>query len=417
MKSIRAIKNDFPIFRHHPDLAYLDSAATALKPEVVIDAVSGYYETLSTNVGRGLYPLAEETTIRMERTREKTACFIGANTEEVIFTHGTTESMNLLASVLADRVKRGDSIVVTAMEHHSNFLPWERLARERGAELSIIPLVENGSIDIEILRNYVGPKTSIFAFPAVSNVLGTINSVAAFVREAKHLNPGILTIVDAAQAAGHLPIDVKEWDCDFLAFSGHKMFGPTGVGVLYGKHGILETLPPYQVGGGMVLDACPDQPIAGRACARDPEYKAVPYRFEAGTPDIAAIIGFGAAIDFIGEIGIDPLREHEIGITRYALDRLRSAFGADITIYGPEKAEDRGGLISFTLSGIHPHDLAQVLGEKNIAIRAGEHCAAPLHRALDIPATARVSFSVYTEEGDIDRLIDGMRDARKIFNI
>lgn len=407
MKNIRGIKSHFPIFRHHPDLAYLDSAATALKPEAVIDAVSGYYETLSTNVGRGLYPLAEETTARMEETREKTARFIGADTEEIIFTHGTTESMNLLASVLADRVKRGDSIVVTAMEHHSNFLPWERLARERGAELRVIPLAANGSIDMEMLRNHVGSETSIFAFPAVSNVLGTINPVATFVREAKHLHPGILTIVDAAQAAGHIAIDAHEWGCDFLAFSGHKMFGPTGAGVLYGKRGILETLPPYQVGGGMVQDAC----------ARDPEYKAVPYRFEAGTPDIAAIIGFGAAIDFIGGIGGSAIREHEIGITRYALERLRSSFGSDITIYGPEKTEDRGGLISFTLAGVHPHDLAQVLGEKNIAIRAGEHCAAPLHRALDIPATARLSFSAYTEEGDIDRLIDGMRDARKIFNI
>ncbi len=415
MKNIQGMKNDFPIFRHHPDLTYLDSAATALKPETVIDAVSGYYETLSTNVGRGLYPLAEETTARMEGTREKTARFIGADTEEVIFTHGTTESMNLLASVLADRVKRDDNIVVTAMEHHSNFLPWERLARERGAELRVIPLSADGSIDMEILRNHVGSETSIFAFPAVSNVLGTINPVAAFVREAKRLNPGILTIVDAAQAAGHVAIDVREWDCDFLAFSGHKMFGPTGVGILYGKRGILETLPPYQVGGGMVLDVYPNPPAAGRACASI--YKDIPHRFEAGTPDIAAIIGFGAAIDFIGGIGGSAIREHEIGITRYALDRLRSSFGADITIYGPEKAEDRGGLVSFTLSGVHPHDLAQVLGEKNIAIRAGEHCAAPLHRALDIPATARVSFSVYTEEGDVDRLIDGMRDARKIFNI
>lgn len=406
MKNIHVIRNDFPIFRHHPDLAYLDSAATALKPGAVIDAVSGYYETLSANVGRGLYPLAEETTARMEGSRQKIARFIGADTEEVVFTHGTTESMNLLASTLADRVRRGDHIVVTAMEHHSNFLPWERLARERGAELRIIPLVENGFLDVEALRNHVGPKTSVFAFPAVSNVLGTINPVAAFVREAKSLNPGILTVVDAAQAAGHIAIDVHEWDCDFLAFSGHKMFGPTGVGILYGKRGILETLAPYQVGGGMVQDAC----------ARDPEYKTAPYRFEAGTPDIAAIIGFGAAIDFMGEIGGSAIREHEIGITGYALDRLRSSFGSDIAIYGPEKAENRGGLISFALSGVHPHDLAQVLGEKNIAIRAGEHCAAPLHRALDIPATARVSFSVYTEEGDIERLIDGMRDAKSIFN-
>lgn len=406
MKNLHNIRDDFPIFRHHPDMAYLDSAATALKPKAVIDAVSEYYATLSTNVGRGLYPLAEETTTRMEQTREKTARFIGADTGEIIFTHGATESMNLLAFILSDRVKQGDSIVITAMEHHSNFLPWERLAREHGAELRVIPLAADGTVDMDMFRNHVGPETRILAFPAVSNVLGTINPVAAFVREAKRLSPDILTIVDAAQAAGHLPIDVKEWKCDFLAFSGHKMFGPTGIGILYGKHGLLETLPPYQVGGGMVEDAC----------ARDPEYKAVPYRFEAGTPDIAAIIGFGAAIDFIGEIGIGPLREHEIGITRYALDRLRTAFGADMTIYGPGKSEGRGGLISFTLDRVHPHDLAQVLGEKNIAIRAGEHCAAPLHRALDIPATARISFSAYTETGDIDRLIEGMKDAQRIFN-
>lgn len=400
-----SIKNQFPIFRRHPELTYLDSAATSLKPDTVIDAVSGYYAALSTNVGRGLYPLAEETTARMEETRDKGARFIGAHTEEVVFTSGTTDSLNLLSFVLANRVRPGDSIVVTAMEHHSNFLPWERLAREHGAQLRVIPFTAGGAIDADTIRDHIDSTTRIFSFSAVSNVLGTINPVDEFVREAKRINADILTIVDAAQAAGHIPIDVKQWGCDFLAFSGHKMFGPTGIGVLYGKRELLATLPPYQLGGGMVIDACADIP----------QYKQAPYRFEVGTPDIAAIIGFGAAIDFINEIGIGPLREHEIDITRYAIDRLRSVFASDVTIYGPERPEARGGLISFALKGVHPHDLAQTLGEETICIRAGEHCTAPLHRALDVPATARASFSVYTTEEDIDKLIKKLRETERIF--
>lgn len=404
--STLSIKNQFPIFRRHPELTYLDSAATSLKPDTVIDAVSEYYSSLSTNVGRGLYPLAEETTARMEETRDKGARFIGAHTEEIVFTSGTTDSLNLLSSVLTNRVRPGDSIVVTAMEHHSNFLPWERLAREHGAQLRVIPFTADGAVDIHTFRNHIDSTTRIFSFSAVSNVLGTINPVDKFVREAKRISPDVLTIIDAAQAAGHLPIDVRQWNCDFLAFSGHKMFGSTGIGVLYGKRELLATLPPYQLGGGMVIDACSDIP----------QYKQAPYRFEVGTPDIAAIIGFGAAIDFINEIGIGPLREHEIDITRYTIDRLRSLFASDVTIYGPERPEGRGGLISFALEGVHPHDLAQVLAEKNIAIRAGEHCASPLHRALDIPATARASFSAYTEIEDIDRLLESMKDAHQIFN-
>lgn len=433
MHTFDEIKKNFPIFRHRKDLVYLDSTATSLKPQTMIDAVSKYYETLSSNVGRGIYPTAEETTEQVETTRAKTAQFIGAEPEEVIFTRNTTESINLLAFVLSDTLfpviaseakqsqnneiattfqKNGTSrndrgnIVVTAMEHHSNYLPWERLARERGAEFRIVPFTTDGTIDTDSLEKYIDKETKIFASVAISNVFGTINPIREFVRKARAINPNILTVIDAAQAAGHRNLDVRAIDCDFLAFSGHKCFGPTGIGVLYGKKSLLEPLPPYQVGGGMVLDAC----------ARIPEFRPIPHRFEAGTPDIASIVGFGAALDFINGIGIETIRNHEIKLVTYAVKKLLETFGSDITILGPKDPAARGGLISFTVNGIHPHDLAQMLGESDICVRAGEHCAAPLHHALDLPATTRASFSIYNDTNDIDRLVAAMKEARELMS-
>ncbi len=401
---MQTIKNQFPIFDARPGLVYLDSAATALTPISVIDAVSSYYGTLSANVGRGLYATAEETTAQFEAVREKTARFLGAKRDEIVFTRNTTEAINLLAYVLEDQIEPGDNIVVTALEHHSNFLPWKRLAEKRGAELRIVPFETDGSIKGEIAQEYIDSKTKVFAFSAISNVFGTPNPVAELVRMAKEMNPDIMTVVDAAQAAGHSHIDVRTLNCDFLAFSGHKCFGPTGVGVLYGKEAILSTLPPYQVGGGMVQDAR----------AEETAYKDSPHRFEAGTPDIASVFGLGAALDFVEEVGIDAIHDYESGRATQAVSKLEKTFGDSIHILGLNDRRE-SGIVSFTLDGIHPHDIAQVLGEHDICIRAGEHCAAPLHRVLSLPATARASFSVDNTKTDIDTLVEGLKNGGKLF--
>ncbi|NTW15750.1 MAG: cysteine desulfurase [Candidatus Moranbacteria bacterium] len=398
-----SIKNRFPIFVARPGLVYLDSGATALKPDTAIEAVSGYYRDLSANVGRGLYRTAEETSARFETVRERAARFVGADPEEIVFTRNTTEGINLLEYSLADRVTEGDTIVVTALEHHSNFLPWKRLAKRSGTELRIVPFDIEGHLNPDSLREHIDGRTKIFAFSAVSNVLGSVNDVTALIRAAKAINPGIITVVDAAQAAGHMAVDAREWDCDFLALSGHKMYGPTGVGLLYGKTALLRTLEPYQVGGGMILDSTSETPV----------YMDAPQRFEAGTPDIAAVLGLEAAIGFVEEIGTDAIHSHEIALATKAAKRLTETFGDSIRILGPATREN--GIISFTMDGIHPHDIAQVLGERDICIRAGEHCASPLHRELGIPASARASFSVYNTETDIDRLIEGLKGAVNLF--
>jgi cysteine desulfurase/selenocysteine lyase len=405
MKNLQTIKEEFPIFRHHPDLVYLDSAATTLKPGAVIDAMTGYYERYSANVGRGLYPLAEEATEKFEESREKVAAFIGGNPDEIIFVRGATEGLNLLASTLGTFLEPGDNIVVTEMEHHSNFLPWKRAAQEYGAVFRLIPVDAEGTIDQASLETLIDENTAIVSFSAVSNVLGTKIPVSDIVRRIKSISPDIAVVIDASQVVGHSKIDLSEWGADFVVFSGHKMFGPTGVGVVWGKKNLLDKLPPYQLGGGMVLDACADTP----------EYKPTPHRFEAGTQDIASIIGLGAAVDFIGEIGVRNIEKHESGLTRYALSKLTETFGSDITIFGAKNQEQRAGLISFTLEGIHPHDLAQILGEKGICIRAGEHCASPIHRKLGLSATARISFSIYNDTQDIDKLIEAMKDALLMF--
>lgn len=398
------IRSRFPIFASRPDLTYLDSAATSLTPDVVIDAVSEYYRTLSANVGRGLYATAEETTARYEAAREQVARFIGAEAREVVFTRSATESLNLLADTFEDRISGGDNIVVTELEHHSNFLPWKRLAGKRGAELRIIPFDAKGHVDPDAIRKHIDNRTKVLALSAVSNVLGSANDITAFVRAAKEANPGLLVIVDAAQAIGHMPVDVRGWGADFVAFSGHKMFGPTGVGVLFGRYDILDSLPPYQVGGGMVLDAC----------VAESTYTRAPHRFEAGTPDIAAVLGLDAAIDFIGSIGVERIHEHETGLAARAVTRLGETFGDAVRILGPTNGRE-SGIVSFAMNGVHPHDIAAILGERDICVRAGEHCAAPLHRALELPASARASFSVYNTEADIERFIEGLKEAKRLF--
>lgn len=398
------IKRHFPIFRHHPELVYLDSAATTLKPQSVIDAVTEYYERYPANVGRGLYPITEEASERFEEARAKVAAFIGAGPDEIVFVRNATEGVNLLASSLGTFLELGDTVVVTEMEHHSNFLPWKRIADEKGAGFRTIPIGADGEIDPASLETVIDENTAIVSFSAISNVLGTKVPVADIIRKIKSVSPDIAVVVDASQTVGHSRVDVAAWGADFVVFSGHKMFGPTGVGVLWGRRELLESLPPYQLGGGMVADACAVEPL----------WKNTPHRFEAGTPDIAAVIGLGAAVDFIQEIGIGNIEEHEAKLIRYSMEKLTETFGDEITIFGAKDPERHAGLISFTLEGIHPHDLAQILGERGICIRAGEHCASPIHRKLGLSSTARASFSIYNNEKDIDTLIEKMRAAQAL---
>ena len=395
----------FPIYTHQPSLIYLDSAATTLKPQTVIDAELGYYREYSANVERGLYPLSEKATVEYEQAREKVARFVGADANEIVFTRGTTESLNLLAYALEDSLQPGDEILVSAMEHHSNFLPWQALALRKQLTLRILPFDAKGRLNIRVLEDFVTPRTKIFSFVSVSNVLGTINPIEALVREAKRLNPDIITIIDAAQAIAHLPVDVRSLNCDFLAASGHKMFGPTGIGFLYGKRARLETLSPFHYGGEMVDHAS----IEGSS------WKPAPHKFEAGTPAIAQAIGLGAAVDFLTLIGVDAAREHEKKMLAYGLESFSRHFGGDIHIIGPEDLNERSGVIAFTIEGVHPHDLAQILGDDGICIRAGRHCAEPLHDVLCLPATARLAVSIYTTQADIDSLIEGIQRSRAIF--
>lgn len=399
-----SLKKSFPIFTNQPELVYLDSAATALKPISVIDAERYYSEHISSNIARGTYPLAEQATEAFENTRKKAAAFLNAQPEEIIFTTGTTHGLNLVAQLLETRIEPGDNLIVTAAEHHSNFLPWKELAKRRGAELRVLPILPDGTIEQNALASLVDVHTKVLAFSAISNVLGIINPVASITKTVRAINPDALIVVDAAQAIGHIPVDVVLWDVDFLAFSGHKMFGPTGTGILFGKHAILETLTPVSFGGGMVLDACAPETL----------YKKSPACFEAGTPHIAGIIGLGAAFDFITAIGITNIRSHDVSLLSYALRRLAETFGKTLQIIGTQDLEQKSGILSFMMTAIHPHDVAYLLGEKNICVRAGLQCAAPLHQALDLSASIRLSLSVYNTEADIDQLITGLQRVRTI---
>ena len=402
---LSTVRQFFPIYAKYPDLHYLDSAATALKPASVIRAEMDYLEHYSGNIARGIYPLAEEATLAFEEARATVTRFLDADRpEEIIFTAGTTASLNLTAQLLAATVKEGDNIVVTALEHHSNFLPWKELAKERGAEFRILPINEEGFLMLEKLPELVDARTRVLALSAVSNVLGMVNPVAEITATVRTLAPEARVVVDAAQLIGHLPVSVKDWDADFVAFSGHKLFGPTGIGVLYGKYAVLDTLRPVVFGGGMVLDAC----------AQDTLYKEVPARFEAGTPHIAGAIGLGAALRFIEEIGLDTIHAHEQSLITYTLDTLTKHFGNDLTILGTRDVSKKSGIVSFTLAGVHPHDVAQLLGDAHICVRAGLQCAAPLHESLRLPASARISLSLYNTEADIDHLVAGLKHIRTV---
>jgi len=391
------IKHDFPIFKRRINgkpIVYLDSTATSLKPRSVIDKENEYYTKYTANIFRGIYTLSEEATAEYEAVRVKVARFIGAtNADEVVFTRNTTESINLVAASIGKTLEKGDEVVVSVMEHHSNFVPWQQRAQKKNVTFKVWDPREK-------LETIITRRTKVLALTAVSNVLGTINPVKKIVRIVKTINPQCIVVVDAAQAIPHMKVDVKEWGADCVAFSSHKMLGPTGVGVLWGKMELLENLSPYQYGGEMISEVYVEKTL----------FKKPPYKFEAGTPHIAGVIGLGAAIDYLKKLGMDNVRQHEMKIVAYALEQLKLVEG--VTIYGPK---ERCGVIAFTMKGAHAHDIAQILNEDNICIRSGNHCAMPLHTHLGIPATARASFYIYTTKEDVDSLMNGLEKVKNKF--
>lgn len=399
------IKKDFPIFEHHPELVYLDSAATAQKPKVVLEALQTYYTKHCANVSRGLYPLAETTTEAVQKARERIAHFIDSDVEGTIFVASTTHGINLVATGLREKLGSEDNIVVTAVEHHSNFLPWKELARKTGAEFRVAKTNTDGVLSAENILPLIDEHTRIVALTAISNVVGIVNPIKKIVQAIRAQDPEILILVDAAQAVGHIPVSVKEWGTDYLVFSGHKVFGPTGIGVLAGKKQSLELLGAINVGGGTVLN-----PLSSPV-----EYKKLPESLEGGTPNIAGILGLGAAIQYVEKIGLANIHQHEQELITFAKKRLLEVFGEKVTILGGATKAERAGILSFTIDGIHPHDLAHLLGEEGICIRAGEHCAKPLHQTLNLNASARISVSVYDTEKDIEKLIDGIKQALSLF--
>lgn len=398
------IRKDFPVFTNQSDLIYLDSAATSLKPWVVIEKEREYLEEYPANISRGLYGLSNRATQEYEATRDAVAQWIGAERKEIVFTKGTTESINLLAATLGNTISRNSSIVVTGMDHHANFLPWQALAQRTGASFRVVPVSQLGEIDMATLSSYIDTATKIFAFPHISNVLGSISPVKELADAVHALAPEAKIVLDAAQAAPHMALDARTLGVDFLAFSAHKCFGPTGVGILWGKYSLLNALPPFQYGGDMVENARIESST----------FKEAPHRFEAGTPNISGVIAFRAAIEYMQSLDREEVRKHEHVLTEYALHTLRSTF-PDIRILGPDENMERGSLISFSLPDIHPHDLAESLATENICIRAGAHCAHPIHSMLGIPATARMSFSIYNSKEDIDRAIVGIEKAQHFY--
>lgn len=404
---VEEIRADFPILKREVrpgvPLVYLDSAATSQKPQAVIDLLRQQLERHNANIHRGIHRLAEESTAAYEEARAKLARFIGAaSPREIIFTRNATESLNLVARSWGQaNLSAGDHVLLTEMEHHSNLVPWYQLAEAMQLEVSYVPVTEEGLLDPEAYSQLLASQNpKLVAFTHMSNVLGTINPVGEMAAEAHRA--GALVVVDAAQSVPHLPVDVTELDADFLAFSGHKMLGPTGIGVLYGKRDLLEDMPPFLGGGEMIKRV-----EFGAFEAND-----VPHKFEAGTPPIAEAIALGAAVDYLEGIGMEAVHAHEQSLIAYALERLEEVPG--VAVYGPS-AEHKGGVAAFTFESTHPHDIAQVLDQDGIAVRAGHHCAMPLHTRLSLPATTRASFYVYNTTEEVDRLIEGLYRVREIF--
>jgi cysteine desulfurase/selenocysteine lyase len=408
--SFENIRKDFPILertvRENKALVYLDNASTTQKPNQVIDAINDYYRNHNANIHRAVYALAEEATELYEKSRDKVANFINVkNRVEVIFVRGTTEAINLVAYAWGrDNLKEDDIIVTTEYEHHSNIVPWQLLTQEKGAKLEYIGMNDNGELNLDDLDKYLATgKVKLVTFSLVSNVLGTISDAETIISKCKAA--GVLTLVDGAQAVPHMKVDVEKLGCDFFAFSGHKMLGPTGIGILWVRKSILETMNPFHGGGDMIREVH----------KYETTWNDLPYKFEAGTPNIADVVGLGAAIDYLSNIGMDVIRQHEIDLTSYALDKLSQVKG--LHIYGTKDISKRGGVISFNFADVHPHDVAQIIDEEGIAIRSGHHCAQVLMERLNVAATSRVSFYIYNTKEEIDALINSLNKVARIFKL
>jgi cysteine desulfurase/selenocysteine lyase len=406
---VATVKRDFPILDRKVNgkrLVYLDSASSAQKPLAVLDAMDDSYRRHYANIHRGVYTIAEEATAAFEAARRKVARFVNApHAEEIVFTRNATESINLVAySWARANLRAGDAIVLSHMEHHANVVPWQMLAAERGVELRWIPLTSDFRLDLSDLEALLD-GARLLAISAMSNVLGTLNDIRPLA-DAAHAH-GALVLVDACQYVPHVATDVQHWDADFIAFSSHKLCGPTGIGALWSRLELLEAMPPFLGGGEMIRDVRLDGFTTND----------VPWKFEAGTPAIVEAVGFGAAVDYISAFGMDAVRAHEVSLTGYALEALRDRFGESLTIYGPTDLDRRGGAVSFLFDGIHAHDVSQVLDEDAVCVRAGHHCAKPLMRQLGVPATTRASFYVYNDEADVDALIEALAKAQKFFAV
>jgi len=408
--SFESLRKDFPILqrtvRDNKRLVYLDNASTTQKPNQVIDAISDYYRNYNSNIHRAVYALAEESTEAYEKTRDKIAKFINVkDRQEIIFVRGTTEAINLVAySWGRSNIQEGDIIVTTEYEHHSNIVPWQLLTQEKSAKLEYIGMDDNGELILDDLDKYLATgKVKLVTFSLMSNVLGTITDVTKIIEKCKAA--GVLTLIDAAQAVPHMKVDVEKLGCDFFAFSGHKMLGPTGIGVLWVRKSVLETMNPFHGGGDMIREVH----------KYETTWNDLPYKFEAGTPNIADVIGFGAAIDYLTKIGMDNVREHEIELTKYAMEKLSEVKG--ILIYGTKDISKRGGVISFNFADVHPHDVAQIVDGEGIAVRSGHHCAQVLMERLNVAATSRASFYIYNTKEDIDALVTALNKVAKVFKL
>jgi len=397
------IKSDFPTLNQKingNDLIYLDNAATTQKPISVINAVSDYYKKTNSNIHRGVHTLSQEATEKYENARKKIAKFINSNEKEIIFVRGATEAINLVAnSYVRPLLKPKDQIIITEMEHHANIVPWQIVCNEKEAELKILPINKKGELVINELEKLINEKTKFMAINHVSNSLGTVNNIRKIVEIAHEHNVRIL--IDGAQAVQHIPVDVKKIDADFYCFSGHKIYAPTGIGVLYGKKNLLEEMPPYQGGGDMIKSVTFEKTI----------YNDVPNKFEAGTPNISGAIGLGTAIDYILEIGIENIAKHEADLLNYASEKIKKIDGVEII----GNAKDKASVLSFTIEKIHPHDIGTIMDSQGVAIRAGNHCTQPIMDFYSIPATARASFAIYNDKNDVDKLISSVRKALEVF--
>jgi cysteine desulfurase / selenocysteine lyase len=399
-----SVRSDFPVLDRE-GLVYLDSAATSQKPRQVIEAIDSYYRNSNANIHRGVYSLAREATELFENARERVAAFAGWDTPSTIFTKNATEAINLVAYAWGrEHVGAGDEVLITHMEHHSNIVPWQLLCQERGATLRYLSISDQGTLSLDELDEALaGGRVKLAAFAHVSNVLGTLNPVEEMVRRAHAA--GAVTLIDGSQAAPQLPLDVAAIGSDFYAWTGHKALGPTGIGVLHGRRELLESMRPFLGGGDMISKVEFDTST----------WNELPWKFEAGTSPIAEGVGLGAAVDYLSAIGMDSVRAHEKELTAYALERLPEVEG--IRIFGPLDAEQRGGVVSFAIDGIHPHDVAELCDRRAVCIRAGHHCAQPLMRRLGVPATARASFHVYNSREDVDRLVEALSEARRVFEL